>query len=159
MLTLAGKAMIAASTYYKGKAFFGAALLLRQRGGNEWVVRHLVGQSIELMCKAMLLAADFDGYRIKLAKPPYGHNLVKLVAEARGAYGLHELDRETSGELAAFNKSYAGHTLRYGGIIDLFHIPSTVPVERLIRKCGITLHVIERRRLFNSSGEAAWVGG
>lgn len=47
-LTAHGKRLVASSMFAKGKAFLGAAILLRQKGGYEFVVLHLLCQGIEV---------------------------------------------------------------------------------------------------------------
>jgi len=39
------KRLAALSMYDKGRTFFGAAILVDERAGNQWVVLHLVCQS------------------------------------------------------------------------------------------------------------------
>jgi hypothetical protein len=56
-----GKQEIAAAMYVKGKNFLGAAMLLRQKGGYEYVVLHLMCQGIEITLKAFLLFKDHMG--------------------------------------------------------------------------------------------------
>jgi hypothetical protein len=72
-----GRRLIAASMYQKGKHFVLAALLLRQKGGYEYVVLHLLCQGIEITLKALLLSADYDTHRPKLRS--YGHDLLRLI--------------------------------------------------------------------------------
>lgn len=52
--------------FRKGAHFIGAALLLRQHGGEEYVVLHNLCQGLELIIKGLLLVKDFDSYRPKL---------------------------------------------------------------------------------------------
>ena len=54
-----GRALVTQSTYCKGKGFIGAALLLRQKGGYEFVVLHLPCQGVEVVFKAMLMHKDY----------------------------------------------------------------------------------------------------
>ena len=61
-LTVHGKRMVAESMYVKGKVFLGAAVLLRQKGGYEFVVLHLLCQGIEVVLKGLLLAIDYDKF-------------------------------------------------------------------------------------------------
>jgi len=78
VVTIHGKRVVAESMYAKGKSFIGAALLLRQWEGYEYVVLYLLCQGIEITLKGLLLMKDYDRYKGKL-KPVFGHNIKELV--------------------------------------------------------------------------------
>jgi hypothetical protein len=59
--------------------FYAAAVLLRQNGGDGYVVLHLKCQGIELVLKGWLLLRNFDKYKSKIRA--YSHNLERLVRE------------------------------------------------------------------------------
>lgn len=65
-VTLHGKRLIALSMCEKGKSFIGAALLLRKRGGYEYVFLHLLCQGIEVLGKGYLLLENHDQYKPQL---------------------------------------------------------------------------------------------
>jgi len=75
--------------YVKGKNFLGAAILLRQKGGYEYVVLHLMCQGVEVTLKALLLLKNYKRYEPKLKK--YGHRLMPLVADVLAEFELRPL--------------------------------------------------------------------
>jgi len=89
-LTLAdgGKTRVALSMYRKGQAFGAAAVLLNRHGESdekEYVVLHLLCQSIEGVLKGLLLLKDYDKYSGRLKKP-FGHNIFKIATESSKAF-------------------------------------------------------------------------
>jgi hypothetical protein len=78
VITTHGKELIARSMYEKGKGFIGAALLLRQQGGYEYVVLHLVCQGLGIVMKALLLFKNYDFYSGRVKKD-FHHDLKKLM--------------------------------------------------------------------------------
>ena len=52
-LSTHGKRVVAESMYAKGKAFLGAAILLRSKNGHEYVVLHLLCHGIEITLKGL----------------------------------------------------------------------------------------------------------
>ena len=54
------KRLMADGHYRRGQHFIAAAILLRQHGGHEYVVLHLLCQGVEIVLKAILLLRDFD---------------------------------------------------------------------------------------------------
>ena len=89
-LTIHGKRMVAESMYAKGKSFLAAAVLLRQCGGYEYVVLHLICQGVEITLKALLLFKNYGHYRGQLKKP-LSHDLTKLVTTASLAFGVRPI--------------------------------------------------------------------
>ena len=126
----------------KGKAFIGAALLLRQRGGYEYVVLHLLCQGIEVLGKGYLLLVNYDAHKPKLRK--YGHNLVKLVEAVEA---MHEpiLKTGVRAELKVLSSLYSQHLLRYGSGYDVLVNPNTIPSERVLSRVAALLRVAERK--------------
>jgi len=138
-----GKRLIAQSMYMKGKAFIGAALLLRRRDGYEYVVLHLLCQGIEVLGKGYLLLVNYDAHKPKLRK--YGHNLVKLVAAVETA--MHEpiLKAVVRTELEVLSSLYSQHLLRYGSGYDVLVNPNTIPSGRVLSRVAALLRVVERK--------------
>lgn len=91
-LTAQGKRLVAASMFAKDKAFLSAAILLRQKGGYEFVVLHLLCQGIEVTLKGFLLFVDYDKYKPKLRR--FGHKLLSVSVEAVKAAGLLPLKKD-----------------------------------------------------------------
>jgi len=105
------KRQCALSMYSKGKSFLGAAILVRQAGGYEYVVLHLLCQGIEIVLKAILLIRNFDRYSGKLKR--YGHDLGKLSAAVITEFDrLKPIGPALATELAALNSLYSTHRLR-----------------------------------------------
>lgn len=137
-----GERRIAISMAVKGKAFVGAALLLRQRGGYEYVVLHLLCQGIEILAKGELLFTDYRTDQPKLRS--YGHNLVKLAEAIEKASGVRVLKPLVRNELEALSGLYAKHNLRYGSGYDLFVNPSTIQTDRVLSRLRALLKLAER---------------
>lgn len=142
-LTVHGKRSVALSMYSKGKAFLGAAILLRKRGGYEYVVLHLLCQGVEIALKAMLLLRDYDAYKPKLKKP-LGHNLEKLVETAVKEFGLNALRPTLDQELRRLNSLYSGNLLRYGSFHDVLVDPRTIGSDRVLRASAAALRLCDR---------------
>lgn len=131
-LAVHGKRAIAASMCDKGKAFLGAAVLLRQKGGSEYVVLHLLCQGIEVLLKGLLLSINYDRFKPELKK--YGHNLLSVTKAATSAAGLSPLRPRLRAELEALNRLYSCHHLRYGSVCDIFIDPITIPSRLVLRR-------------------------
>lgn len=148
-LTVHGKRVVAESMCAKGKAFLGAAILLRRHSGYEFVVLHLICQGIEILLKGLLLVADYDEYKPKLKK--LGHNLVRIVEEALQAADAKPLRPELQAELDKLNKLYSQHLLRYGSGYDILVDPTTIPSKRVLRRVAALLRLIERKGIVQSN--------
>jgi hypothetical protein len=90
-----------------GKHYIAAAVLLRQNGGDKWVVLPLLCQGIEIILKALLLLSDFDKYQPRLKKNEYRHNLMKLASDALAEYKLHPLRSPILDELQELSRLYS----------------------------------------------------
>ena len=140
-----GKRMVAESMYAKGKSFLGAAMLLRQNGGYEYVVLHLLCQGIEIVLKALLLAIDYDKYKPKLKK--LGHDLLKITDATTDAAGLRKLRPRIRAEMESLNRLYSRHLLRYGSGYDILVDPNTIPSRLVLRRAIALLRLVEREGL------------
>ena len=148
-LTVHGKRMVAESMYAKGKAFLGAAVLLRRNGGYEYVVLHLLCQGIEIVLKGLLLAIDYDTFKPRLKQ--FGHNLLSVTDAATSAAGLSPLRPNIRAEMEALNQLYSRHLLRYGSGYDILVNPSTIPSHLVLRRMVSLLHLIERKGLIHGA--------
>jgi hypothetical protein len=147
-LSLHGKRMVAESMYAKGKAFLAAALLFRQKGGQEYVVLHLLCQGFEVTLKGLLLAVDYDKFKPKLRKfGRFGHDLVILIDAATTAASLPPLKPVVRTELEGLNKLYSPNFLRYGSGYDILVDPRTIPSDQVLRHITAVLRFIERKRI------------
>ena len=127
-LTTYGKRRYAIATYEKGKAFLFAALLLRLNAKSEpqeYVVRHLLCQGVELISKAVLLFVDYDK-NMPLMERHFGHHIRKTVEEALIATRQKSLKPSIAKELDALSHFYSQHLLRYGGFQDIFLDPKAL---------------------------------
>lgn len=148
--------MVARSWYIKGKSFVGAAILLRQKGGYEYVVLHLLCQGIEIVLKAILLATDYDKYkpRLKTVKrrkqkiAGINHNLVKAWRAVAVALTLSPLRPPLRDELRALSELYSRHLLRYGSLYDILVDPATIGSDRIVRRLAALLRLAEKKRIF-----------
>jgi hypothetical protein len=141
-LTRHGKRAVAASMYAKGKSFVAAAILLRQQGGYEYVVLHLLCQGTEIIVKALLLFKDYDGYHRQLKKP-LGHDLEKIAATAVDAFGLRPLRASLAADLGALNALYRAHRLRYGTGRDLLVDPASIRSDRILRRVAAVIRLAD----------------
>jgi hypothetical protein len=123
--TTYGKNQIAKAMYWKGKNFLHAAVLLSQHGGNEYIVLHLLCQSIEIILKSLLLFKDFDSYKRRIKKE-FSHNLEKLTEEALSQFAQKPLRPAIATQLRELNNLYSRHLLRYGSSYDLLVAPSSI---------------------------------
>ena len=137
-----GKDLLAMSMYEKGKHFFGAAILLRRNGGNEFVVLYLMCQGIEIALKGLLLLKDYDAYHPKLKK--IGHDLVSVTNEALSSFGQHALSNTVVGELLQLNALYSKHMLRYGSVADIFYVPAAIQSQQVFRRMAAVIRLAER---------------
>ena len=112
-LTAYGKEVVARSMYEKGKAFLAAAILLRQRGGYEYAVLHLICQGIEVLGKGYLLMSNYDHFKPKLRS--YGHNLLRLAAAVESEAKIRILrPRERSELESLIEASHREFLCRHG---------------------------------------------
>ena len=148
-LTVHGKRMVAESMYVKGKAFLGAAVLLRQKGGYEFVVLHLLCQGIEVVLKGLLLAIDYDKFKPKLKK--FGHDLLKVTDAATSAAGIPALRPRVRSEMESLNQLYSRHLLRYGSGYDILVDPKTIRSHLVLRRMIALLQLIERKGLIRGA--------
>ena len=137
-----GKRELAKSMYLRGKSFLGAALLLRNAGGYEYVVLHLLCQGVEVVVKALLLFHDYDTYKPQLKK--FGHDLAKLVDEALRLFKLRPLEANLEGQLNKLNDLYTQHLLRYASSVDILIDASTIPSDLVLKKSVAVIRLCER---------------
>jgi HEPN domain-containing protein len=141
-LSIHGKRMVAAAWYARGNSFLAAAVLLRQRGGYEYVVLHLICQGVEITLKALLLFANYDRYRGRLKT--FGHNLVNLAHAASQEFRVKPMSKALATELEALNSLYAKHLLRYGSSIDILVKPETIASALTLRKMVAVMRLSDR---------------
>lgn len=137
-----GKWQLANAMYWKGKNFLEAAILLRQRGGYEYVVLHLLCQGIEITLKSLLLFCDYDEYWPRLRG--FGHDLEAVTREVLKVFGLNPLRPPLLKELRSLNQAYMTHILRYASSSDLLIAPGTISSHRILRRTMAALRLAER---------------
>jgi hypothetical protein len=136
--------------YSKGKAFSGAAVLLRHHPLQnhpicehvDYVVLHFLCQGIEIILKGLLLIRDFDKYDPRLTR--FGHNLLEIATEAATAYHLNPARNVLAEELSTLSKFYSKHQLRYGGLGDIFIDPRTIPRDAIFRRVAAIIRLAEK---------------
>lgn len=147
--TMHGKRLIAESMYVKGKSFLGAAILLRQGMGYEFVVLHLLCQGIEITLKGLLLYKDYNKYinRLKPSKKDttaFGHDLEKLAEAATSEFGVRPMRHDLVVELKKLNTLYSSHRLRYGTFFDILVNPDTIENRNILRKIAAAIRLADR---------------
>jgi hypothetical protein len=128
----------------RGHGFLGAALLLREKGGYEFVVLHLVCQGLEIILKALLLFKDYDHYRPRLGKGSLRHNLEDVVRATAKAFGLKYPREPLAKELRALSSWYQRHLLRYATSLDIVVNPSTIPSQLVLRRTAALLRLTKK---------------
>lgn len=129
--------------YVRGVHFVGAAELLRQRGGYEYVVLHLLCQGLEIVLKSLLLFRDFEKYNPRI-RTGFGHKLIKLADETSSAYGLPPPRDELRAELEHLESLYRDHQLRYGSDFEFMIDPMTIPAELVTRRIAALIRLCNR---------------
>lgn len=145
-LTLRAKQLVGISMYAKGKAYVGAAIILRRQDASEptqYVALHLVCQGVEVALKGLLLLRDYD-YFIQRLRKPIGHDLVAVAKEASDAFGLSPLRLPLMSELRALSLLYSRHFLRYGSVHDIFVDPRGISHEKVLRRLAAAIRLAER---------------
>ena len=145
-LTIHGKAVIAESMYAKGKSFLGAAVLLRQKRQSEadtYVFLHLLCQSVELILKSILLAADYDGFHPELTK--LGHKLLKIADATIAATAVAPMRAALAKELHQLDQTFASHRLRYGSGYDILVNPDTISYRKVLSRIVAVIRFIEKK--------------
>lgn len=148
-LSTYSKRIVAESMYEKGKSFIGAALLLRQRQGYEFVVLHLLCQGVEIILKGLLLMNNYDKYKGKL-KPAFGHNIKKLATTAIGEFDVRPMRPALEAELEMLGSLYSSHRLRYGTFYDVLVNPETIQSHLALRKIAAVIRLADRHVLARS---------
>lgn len=141
--TIYGKRVMARQLYQKGRHFIGAALLLRDREGDEYVVLHLLCQGIEIIVKALLLLRNFAKYQ-PILQTKYGHKLMRLASDALVEFKLNPLQAALSTELRELDRMYAKHILRYSLLATVFIDPKTIPSRLVLRRAAAVLRLADR---------------
>ena len=135
--------MIAETMYAKGQAFVIAAALLRQNGGYEYAVLHLLCQGIEVALKGILLAVNYDQFKPQLK--PIGHNLVRLADVAMSATNLQPMKPALRADLEVVSNLYSRHLLRYGSTYDLYVSASSMQSQRLFRRVASAFRLVRMK--------------
>jgi hypothetical protein len=136
-LTKSGKAYLTRAIFTKGKQFVASAVLLKQRGGYQYVVLHLLCQGMEILQKALLLAHDYDTFKPKISKKnEFGHDLLKGADAVSTAYRLRRVSGSLRSEIDALNQHYMANSMRYGSLLDIFIIPDSIPYRLVLRRCA-----------------------
>jgi len=127
----------------KGKAFLAAAVLLKERGGDDFVVFHLFCQGLEIFLKGLLLYEDYDRYHPRL-RQGFGHDLERLAAEAANAFSLHKPSGPLAAELSNMNSLYKKHLLRYASMVDVLRRLPSLSTTRVFRRTVALLRLADR---------------
>lgn len=148
-LTVYGKQLVAESMYQKGRSFLGAALLLHQQKGYEFVVLHLLCQGVETTLKGLLLYKDYNKYKNKLKKRKrdkftFGHALKALADAASSEFGITSMTPTLVAELNNLNVLYSSHRLRYGTFFDILVNPDTIQSRNVWRKIAAVIRLADR---------------
>jgi hypothetical protein len=134
--------MMALGHLRRGQHFIGAAVLLREKGGDEYVVLHVLCQGIEIVLKAVLLLRDFDRYQPRLVR--YRHNLLDLASDALAEYKLHPLRAPVWDEFKELDRLYSHHILRYGLLLHSLVDPTSIPHMHVFRRILAVVRLVTR---------------
>ena len=128
--------------YEKGCHFIAAAILLRQKGGDEYVVLHLICQGVEIILMAILLLRNYAKYQPRLTR--YGHRLMLLATDASKEFKLKPLRPTLLAELKELDRLYAGQVLRYSLPASVLIDPKSTPTELVLRRTLAILRLTHR---------------
>jgi hypothetical protein len=130
------KALLTLAMFRKGSQFVAAAILLKQRGGHQYVVLHLVCQGMEILQKALLLARDYNTYTRQIKdRRLFGHDLIKGADAIADTYGFRKASGALRSELERLNRYYTQHVLRYASPADILVDPNSIPYGRVLKRC------------------------
>ena len=144
-VTAHGKAQIARVQFDKGRAFVGAALLLKSHTQSEsykYVYLHLVCQGIELILKGLLLTKDYDTYRPRMRT--FGHDILILAEETLAEFSLKPLTPKIEQDLKYLSQQFSKHNLRYSSINDIFIDPNSIAINSVMRRLGACIRLAIR---------------
>ncbi len=146
MLSDYGRFCIAMTQYNKGRAFIGAAYLLKSHVDQEAyqsVYLHLLCQGSELIFKGIMLLKDFKKYRSR-EKKIYGHNIVALIEDAHIECRLKPLRADIKAELDYLANRFSANALRYSGYQDIFINPFTIKHENFSKYLTCVIRLANR---------------
>jgi hypothetical protein len=143
-VTSYAKQKMAQQFFYKGCNFIAAAILLRQKKGDEYVVLHLICQGTEIILKALLIAKDFDRYQPQLRKK-YGHGLMPLARDALAEFKLPPLKAHLGEEFEKLDHWYKTHLFRYGLMPLIFIDPSSISSESVLQRVFAVIRLAKRK--------------
>lgn len=144
-MTAKGKQMTAWHFYLRGRQFIRVAFTLDQdEPGDGYVVRHLLCQGIELMLKAILLRKNYDTYRSRLSRKPFGHDLIGLLDEVKRQYNV-KLEAELLADIKKLNSFFITHRFRYSDIEALIAPAHSFPIRRCLEKLLPLMQAMDRR--------------
>ena len=139
-----GERKVTQAMYVKGKNFMVAAILLQKRGGNDFVVLHLLCQGIELILKAFLLFSNYKKYKPDLwKKKKFGHDLLKLADEVSSEFGIKSLRPPLAAELGKLNDVYSTHQLRYVAL-EILMESASIPRLLVLRRIVAAVRLADR---------------
>lgn len=148
-----GRDRIAFGMSEKGRAFVGSAMLLKQHGGSEFVVLHLLCQGIEILGKGYLLSVDYDTYTLDRLRKKYGHDLLKLLREVEKVSGLSLLKGPVHGQVQELSALYSDNRLRYGSGFDVLTYPGTASSSAVLRRLAAVLRYADRSCVALDAGQ------
>jgi hypothetical protein len=136
------KRQMASDFCRRGMHFYAAAVLLRQNGGDGYVVLHLKCQGIELVLKGWLLLRNFDKYKSKIRA--YSHNLERLVRDALVEFKRDPLPAEIATELQELSQLFSSHEFRYSFLRPVFVDLASISTGRVEGHFAYALQVAAR---------------
>jgi hypothetical protein len=142
-MTPHAKRIVAQTMYHRGHDFVRAALLLREKGGYEFVVLHLICQGMELVLKSLLLYRDYDRYSV-LIKKKIGHDLKRAADTVIAEFQVKSLPSNVDEELQSLSNLYKNHLLRYATGYDHFVDPKTIRSDLVLGKLAVVVKLADR---------------
>lgn len=128
-------------------------MLLRQHGGSEFVVLHLLCQGIEILGKGYLLSVDYDTYTPQRLRKKYGHNLLKLLRRVEDVSGLSLLKGPIHEQMQELSALYSDNRLRYGSGFDVLTYPGTASSSAVLRRLAAVLRYADRSCVALDAGQ------
>jgi hypothetical protein len=113
------------------------------KAGSNLVRAYLLGHAVEMYLKAYLLHAGLSATTLK--RKPFGHNLDRLLIEAktRGFTSHLRITPALEADIALLNQVYP-ETLRYFSLLHLFVPPHIPALARLFRFAKSTEQALKK---------------
>lgn len=116
--------------FEKGRSFVLAGGLVAAYEGHRFVYLHLLCQGFECIGKALLLAHNYDVYKLVL-KNDFGHDLKRLLLEIDKVSNSAFFSNAATREVIRLSEFYKKHMFRYGDAFDFEESAEQLSAENM----------------------------